>query len=384
MENTGEETKIALLNFLYRCNRHGNLIKYKQIHFEKGEKFRMADTKKEHYVPRCYLENFATTGKRIDVFDKWKLMVRSNQDIMNVAMENGFYDLDLIGLLQNMDADLSAKTRADLMEIVGTDDWIEVEKIIGDPKHIEKKHFAHLEGIYSPLLQSIIKKSYGGHSWVIKNCAAMSEEEKVHLSLFIAIQVIRTKRYRDTLGDMFAGMAEVLAYKAQMYDKDALPREAFEVKANPEFIKLQHSSTILDPEMTLHIAEILCDHVWIMYVNKTTIPFLTSDDPVVNIPHKKDPYMSHAGFASEGIEIVFPISPNLMLCMCDSKTYGHLFKDRQYYEISDPEQVEYYNMYQVFNSYRCVFSASHNFASVKQFCEEHPSLQSYQSHIEVL
>lgn len=26
----------------------------------------MADTKKEHYVPRCYLENFATAGKRIE------------------------------------------------------------------------------------------------------------------------------------------------------------------------------------------------------------------------------------------------------------------------------------------------------------------------------
>jgi len=56
----------------------------------------MADTKKEHYAPRCYLENFASGNKRIGVFDKWKLMVRNNQDIINVAMENGFYDLDLL------------------------------------------------------------------------------------------------------------------------------------------------------------------------------------------------------------------------------------------------------------------------------------------------
>lgn len=55
----------------------------------------MADTKKEHYVPRCYLENFVSDSKRIEVFDKWTLMVRHNQDIKNVAMENGFYDLDL-------------------------------------------------------------------------------------------------------------------------------------------------------------------------------------------------------------------------------------------------------------------------------------------------
>lgn len=344
----------------------------------------MADTKKEHYVPRCYLENFSTPQKRIDVFDKWKMMIRQNQDIMNVAMENGFYDLDLIPLLQKMDTEVYAKATVDLMEILGVDNWEEAEKKIGDPKVIEKKHFARLEGIYSSLLQSLIKKSYNGNSWVIKNCYALSEEEKVHLSLFIAIQIVRTKRFRNTLSDMVAGTAQALAYKAQIHDEDALPREAFEVKANPDFIKLQHSSMILNPEVSLQIAEILCSHVWIMFVNKTAIPFVTSDDPVVRIPHKKDPYRSYAGFASEEIEIVFPISPTLMLCMGDSKTYGHWLQDRRFIEIFDPEQVEYYNMRQVFNSYRCVFSASHDFASVKKYCEDHPDLQAYQSHVEVL
>lgn len=344
----------------------------------------MADTKKEHYIPRCYLENFATPQKRIDVFDKWKMMVRKSQDIMNIAMENGFYDLDLIPLLQSLDIDVFEKAKIDLMEILGVDKWEEAEKTLGDPKIIEKKHFAKFEGIYSSLLKSLIEKSYNGSSWVIKNCYALSEEEKVHLALFIAIQVIRTRRFRDTLSDMVAGAAQALAYKAQIHDRDALPKEAFEVKANPEFIKLQHSSMILNPEMSLQIANILCGHTWVMCVNKTKIPFITSDDPVVRIPHKKDPFISHAGFGSEEIEIVFPISPTLMLCMGDSKTYGHCLQDRRFIEIFDPDQVEYYNMYQVFNSYRCVFSASHDFASAKKYCEDYPDLQTYQSHVEVL
>ena len=54
----------------------------------------MADTKKEHYVPRCYSENFSTEQKSIDAFDKWKLEIRPRQKLMDVAMENGFYDLD--------------------------------------------------------------------------------------------------------------------------------------------------------------------------------------------------------------------------------------------------------------------------------------------------
>ena len=143
----------------------------------------MADTKKEHYVPRCYLQNFATIQNRIDVFDKWKMMVRQNQDIINVAMENGFYDLDLISLLQKMDTEMYDKAKVDLMDILGTDKWEEAKQIIGNPKEIEKKHFVKLEGIYSSLLQAIVKKGYGS-SWVIKNCYALSEEEKIHLSLF--------------------------------------------------------------------------------------------------------------------------------------------------------------------------------------------------------
>lgn len=52
----------------------------------------MADTKKEHYVPRCYLKNFILENDKIQVFDKYKMQVRS-QRIMDVAMENYFYDI---------------------------------------------------------------------------------------------------------------------------------------------------------------------------------------------------------------------------------------------------------------------------------------------------
>ena len=344
----------------------------------------MADTKKEHYVPRCYLKNFATVGKRIDVFDKWKLMVRTNQDIMNIAMENGFYDIDLLRIMEELDTDVHEKMKFDLMKLVGTECWDEVEAIIGNSKYIEKNHFSGLEDIYSQLLESVIGKSYNGNSWVIKNCRALTEHEKVMLSLFISIQVIRTKRFRDTLGDMVAGTAQMLAFKAQMNTPDAQPKEVFEVKANPDFIKLQHNMMILNPEATLHLAEILMDHVWIMCVNKTDVPYYTSDDPVVKIPHKRDNFISHAGFASEGIEIVFPISPSLLLCMYDTKMYGDIFKDRQFYAMSDVDEVKYYNLYQVVHSYRCVFAAENDFEIAKNYCEKHSELQEYQSEIEVM
>ena len=57
--------------------------------------------------------------------------------------------------------------------------------------------------------------------------------------------------------------------KTQMKNENAQPKEAFKVNANPEYIKLQHSMMILDPEVAIQIAEILIDHVWVMCVSKT-------------------------------------------------------------------------------------------------------------------
>lgn len=344
----------------------------------------MADTKKEHYVPRCYLENFASDSKRIEVFDKWKLMVRHNQDIMNVAMENGFYDLDLLDILNHIDPEKSEATKHDIMSYMGTNCWDDVVNLIGDKRFVEKEHFANLEGVYSQLLKVIIQKSYNGNSWVLHNCSAMSENEKILLSFFIAIQFLRTPKFRSTLADMVAGMAQTLAYKSQVSKENALPKEAFAVDANPEYIKLQHGAVMLDPEVALHIAETMIDHIWIMCVNKTNVPFFTSDAPLIRIPHKRDKFHSYSGFASEKIEITFPISSSLLLCMYDKKTYGHLFNDRQFFEIQDIEEVNYYNMYQVIDSYRCVFATWDHFAVAKKYCQDHPELQAYCSTVEVL
>ena len=150
----------------------------------------MADTKKEHFVPRCYLANFASPSLKINLFDKWKVESRANQDIRNIAMENAFYDLDLLKLLETIDTKDLETIQEDLKAIAGTDNWDEVKAIIGNKKFVEKNFFARIEGMYAPLLESIIRKSYNGNAWAIRNCKCMSESEKVWLSLFISIQYI--------------------------------------------------------------------------------------------------------------------------------------------------------------------------------------------------
>ena len=63
----------------------------------------MSGYKKQHFVPRLYLKGFTIEGKpdRINVYDKSRNMFRKNQQLMNVASENYFYDFDLETIYNN-------------------------------------------------------------------------------------------------------------------------------------------------------------------------------------------------------------------------------------------------------------------------------------------
>ena len=342
----------------------------------------MADTKKEHYVPRCYLRNFAFGSDRINVFDKSKMQVRTNQKLLDVAMENHFYDLDFDKYIKKEEPEVQEKIVEDLKHILGADDISEAMEKLGGDKHIEQQFFSPLEGVYSEVLRNVIKKSYGGNKWVMENCWALSYGEKDILSFFIAVQIIRTKSFRDTIGSTFEQFVQALAYKVQMHDTDALPRDAFEVSVNEDNVKLEHSNMILDPEMAISLASAIREHIWVIYVNKTAVPFWTSDDPVVNIPHKHDQFISYSGLKSEGIEILFPISSDLLLGMYDAQLFGNMLSDRKFLP-ANLDMVEYSNRAQVIHSQRCVFSHSDDFSLAEKICTENPKFREVTTKIEV-
>lgn len=341
----------------------------------------MADTKKEHYVPRCYLKNFILENDKVKVFDKFKLQQRE-QRIMDIAMENYFYDIKIDELVQKAEKEEQEKIKSDLLQIAGVDKWEDFLNIV-DTKYIEKEFYCKLEDIYSILLTRIIQKSYNGNDWVIKNCNAFSDTEKTMMSLFIAIQIIRTKSFRNNINDIITKTYQTLAYKSQMSDEDALPKEAFECTVSPDFVKLQHSSMILNDDIAIKMAETLYNHIWIMYVNKTDYPFYTSDNPVVTIPHKRDKYISYGGFNSEGVEVAFPISSNLLLAMYEKTYYEKFLTDGRFMALTSKDDIDYYNCQQVLHSNRCIFSGKYNFELAEEMCKKNPELQKYQSHIEV-
>ena len=342
----------------------------------------MADTKKEHYVPRCYLENFEGVNGKIQVFDKAILQIRP-QTKENIAAENYFYDIDFDKMMDGLDDETREKARSDIEDIIGIENWETIANSILDKKHIEKSYFATMEGAYSPFLKQIIKKSYGGNDWVIKNCMPFSEAEKIGLALMMTIQMLRTKSFREEMGEMIAKTYQILAYKMQMNDEDALPKEAFEVEANKDFVKLQHSAIFTDVENILDIAEALLNHIWVMRVNKTTTPFYTSDNPIIRIPHKREKFMSHSGLSSDGIEIAFPISPNLIVVLYERKCFSQYHRDLKFEIITSDKEVDYYNYGQVVHSYRCVYSQKDNFKLAQMLCEQNPQIREVGNRVSV-
>lgn len=343
----------------------------------------MADTKKEHYVPRCYLENFEDAEDRIWVYDKVLMDEPRHQLRINIGFENYFYDIDFNALMSKMDEEKQEAVKQDIKRITGIDDWDCITSTLLKPKYIEKEYMCKLEDLYGPFLKRLISKSYDGNDWVIRNCSPFSEDEKLILAVFLAVQIIRTKTYRDTLRQIIEKTYEALAYKQQMFDEDAIPRECFQVKADKDFVKLQHSSMLMDDDVIMGMAETLSKHIWVIYVNKTDQPFYTSDNPVCTIPHKFDQFISYGGFASEGVEVVFPISPNLLLAMYEEKWHSNMYTDRTFIPLDDRSIVDFYNKAQVVNSHRAIYSQKKNFDLAEKVCIEHPQVRDADNKVSV-
>lgn len=92
-------------------------------------------TKKEHYVPRCYLENWKNNKGQVWVYDRRLKKTRIN-NVYDIACERYFYDIDYKKL---------SVQKLKLLEKLG----IEPAQ---DEQFIEHFFSEHIEGVFSRLL----------------------------------------------------------------------------------------------------------------------------------------------------------------------------------------------------------------------------------------
>lgn len=275
--------------------------------------------KLQHYVPRFYLKNFAKVSNSnhlIDCFDKYTNN-QFNTDVMNIACEKFFYD-----------------TEHDILQ--------ETEKSL-----------AAIEGKFNESLSQLIK---------LRDISKISIEDRYFISMFIAIQSIRTKEEREMLKDTINQLVERLS------------KEKLSLQLTKEIKDAQTDESIKEMQIRLlndapKLAEIIYQMKWIISINRTKTPFWTSDNPIAlhnEIDHS--PY-GNLGLKCTGIELHIPLTPNLLLITCDPITFCNepnkkILRDFRY--------IIREQNYQIRSSTRFLFSNQPNFYFAKTLIEENP------------
>jgi len=207
--------------------------------------------KNQHYVPQGYLKNFS--------FDKEMsqlncLNKQSNRtfvtNIRNVASENYFYELP-------------------------DDDAKKFETDMGYSNfNSDEKWFRNFEGEALPLLDSLISICKNGNQDdLIK--FLYTEENRAWIGVFLLLQFYRTKKFREALYNEGISLGEQAVKERADYSKEQLQADARKYSIFQQMVKYLDLYNLND-ELNL-----LGNYIWQIGRNDTSIPFITSDNPVI-------------------------------------------------------------------------------------------------------
>ena len=274
----------------------------------------------EHYVPRFYLTNFAINKNRKSVycFDKYT----SNKfltNIRNIACEKYFYD-------------------------------------IPPDNQLVEKSLAMIESNLSSAYNKLVAN---------KDLNRLNWDERIAIANFVAIQEIRTKEMREFLRDLCKQLtARLSKYKLSEGLKKWL--KDINTTEYPKEFQIRMFESVRE------FTNMILSMKWILTENKTEMLFWTSDHPINRFNPIKDP-LGNLGLLSQGIQIFFPLTPTLSLCLCDPVEY---FPYPEKIRTSNINNVIFQNHLQMRWSTRFVFSQDDDFSLAEKILKEEPSLKS--------
>jgi hypothetical protein len=205
--------------------------------------------------------------------------------------------------------------------------------------------------------------------------------DKEVLSFLVSLQISRTRRFRNEIIEVGEKlMLELLKVRVSAERPD-LNMEGVRVRAGETAGPLHQTRLMFDPEFVNRMMEALMGHIWILGINQTDRLFYTSDTPVVKQRHVDHPVLGTGGWASPGIEINFPISPRIVLMMCDREHWKELGPMDGRGIAMDDDGVLYCNSLQVRDSYRQVYSRTDDFELAREFCTAHPGVRSLEREV---
>lgn len=315
----------------------------------------MAPPQLQHYVPRFILRRFRTVPKdAVHVYDKHegRSFVASTG---KVGAEKGLYDFEFDGEDLTLEPSLS-----------------------------------EIEGRASQHIDQILQD---GH---LHPANAL---ERGELARFFAVQLVRTPAHKAMWRDLKVRMEAHLRQEGMRDDFFAIdPRLGSRENAD----RTLSATTMIDAPQNLSPALIAKD--WLLMRSDAQCPYLIGDHPLVMHNSRSFGLRGNLGLNVQGIEIYFPLSPQLTLgMMCESHCRDFenglqrlSEKDRQ-----DPslqkglsialefigavqsgqpttmaaENVEFLNSLQVARAERFLFSGNGDFSIAERMIAENPQLR---------
>lgn len=258
----------------------------------------MTRIRKQHYVPQFYLKQF---GTNLHIYDKTtgKTFKTNPSDI---GFEIDFYGIAVEG-----------------------DEYVE-------------QYFRKLETRFSSSYYTFLEQ---------KGFSDEQFEIFATFSAFIAVQFLRTRQHRDYVVNNYQFLFDRLAKNLGVDDWRIILTDDGKIAA--------HLSSILNWEI---YASIVGNMKFIVLENKTDIPFWTSDNPVFLMNEFTQPPFGNLGIICRGIELHFPLTPQLSILVCDPSLYGNV---PSYLAITNKKNILYENYLQFNSARRHIISNSSDF-----------------------
>lgn len=315
----------------------------------------MTIAKVQHYVPQFLLRNFGN-GKKDQVWVYDKSSNRSfPSNVKNVASESRFYDFEYEGQAQSIEPWLSG-----------------------------------LESQAKSVISTILDAD---------SLSILADEQKHVLALFLAVQLTRTKTFREEWNAFPRMLREHFEKNGDQVAPGSQAEELLREIAEND-LKEQTAKIVVSAPST-YAAHFL-DKDWVLAAASRNYPFLLSDNPLTRQNIINQSHRGNLGLTTPGIEIYLPLSPTRALAMwCPTLTdLVHrkaliLARGQGVVDVTDPEgvvglsnsilsgkpvqylaaNVENFNSLQVAWSERYIFSTSHDFDLAHAMLGAHPNLR---------
>jgi hypothetical protein len=245
----------------------------------------MATNKNQHYVPQCYLRQFASdiSGASINIFNVDRKKFIECAPIKNQCSKSYFYGKNL-----NLERALQP-----------------------------------IEANYALLIKRISHPNY-----------CLTDEDGSFLKRFWLLQYMRTE----------AASIRSIEIQEEMGEIAGVPPEVYKIKLK--------EAVYNSMKIYVESIDIIDDLSLCLIKNKTSIEFITSDDPAVltnkwNLRDGKANVMSF-GLGSAGNLIMLPLTPKILCLGYDKHVYS-LSKKNGWLDVRNEKDIQSFNEHQLLN-----------------------------------